>query len=108
MPTAAVATVQVETREVRVTEWRLAPDSATGHHRHEHDYVVVPMTGGTLTIVTEAGRAPSATTAGQAYFRKAGVEHDVVNETAREIVFVEIELMPSERPVTFAPGTLPT
>jgi beta-alanine degradation protein BauB len=31
-------------------------------------------------------------TAGQAYFRKAGVEHDVVNETGAEIVFVEIEI----------------
>jgi len=26
--------------------WRLPPRSATGHHRHEYDYVVVPMTGG--------------------------------------------------------------
>ena len=92
MPTAAIATVQIDTREVRVTEWRLVPGSATGHHRHDHDYVVVPMTDGTLTVVSAEGRAPSAITAGLAYFRKAGVEHDVVNETSREIVFVEIEL----------------
>lgn len=92
MPSPASATVQIDTREVRVTEWRLAPGTATGHHRHAHDYVVVPMTDGTLTIVSGDARSPSAITAGQSYFRKAGVEHDVVNETAREIVFVEIEL----------------
>jgi quercetin dioxygenase-like cupin family protein len=92
MLTAAIPTVQIETREVRVTEWRLPPGSATGQHRHAHDYVVVPMTSGTLTIVTAKSRGPSPITAGQAYFRKAGAEHDVLNETSREIVFVEIEL----------------
>jgi quercetin dioxygenase-like cupin family protein len=92
MPSAAIATVQNDTREVRVTEWRLPPDSATGHHRHEYDYVVVPMTDGDLTAVSPAGRMRNALKTGQSYFRKAGVEHDVVNETAREIVFIEIEI----------------
>ena len=31
---------------------------------------------------------------GKSYFRKAGVEHDVLNETAAEIVFLEVELKP--------------
>src|ERR687892_664286 len=92
MPAPAQPTVQVDTREVRVTEWRLPPGTATGHHPHAHDYVVVPMTDGTLTIVGDGSRTESRITAGQSYFRKAGVEHDVVNETAREIVFVEIEI----------------
>ena len=92
MPSAAVPTVQVDSREVRVTEWRLPPGAAIGHHRHAHDYVVVPMTDGMLTIVTPGARSESAIRAGQSYFRKAGVEHDVVNETSGEIVFVEIEL----------------
>jgi len=92
MPSAAIATVQSDTGEARVTEWRLPPDSATGHHRHEYDYVVVPMTDGVLTAVSTAGRTRNPITAGQSYFRKAGVEHDVVNETAREIVFIEIEI----------------
>jgi quercetin dioxygenase-like cupin family protein len=92
MPGKAQATVQTETPEVRVTEWRLLPGTATGHHRHEHDYVVVPMTDGELTLVTSGGRGSGVLKAGHSYFRKAGVEHDVVNETAREIVFVEIEV----------------
>ena len=89
---AASGTVQVETPEVRVTEWRLPVGSAIGHHRHEFDYVVVPITDGVLTVISASGVAQSPIAAGQSYFRKAGVEHDVRNETAREIVFVEIEI----------------
>jgi quercetin dioxygenase-like cupin family protein len=89
---AASGTVQVDTAEVRVTEWRLPVGSAIGHHRHEHDYVVVPITDGVLTVISATGPAQSPIKAGQSYFRKAGVEHDVRNETAREIVFVEIEI----------------
>ena len=90
--TAAHGTVQVDTAEVRVTKWRLPVGTAIGHHRHEHDYVVVPITDGELTVVTASGTAQSPIKIGQSYFRKAGVEHDVRNETAREIVFVEIEI----------------
>jgi quercetin dioxygenase-like cupin family protein len=85
-------TVQTDTPEVRVTEWRLPPGTATGHHRHEYDYVVVPMTDGVLTIMAAAGRSEAPIRRGQSYFRKAGVEHDVRNETQGEIVFVEVEL----------------
>ena len=92
MPPSAIATVQADTPEVRVTEWRFAPGTATGHHRHAYDYVVVPLTDGELTIVAAARKSLSPIKAGQSYFRKAGVEHDVVNETSREIVFVEVEI----------------
>ncbi|HCG30209.1 MAG TPA: cupin, partial [Chloroflexi bacterium] len=43
---AAVATRQIENERVIVTEWRFAPGAHTGWHRHEYDYVVVPMTTG--------------------------------------------------------------
>ena len=88
----ASRTLQLDAPEVRITEWRLPPGGATGHHRHEYDYVVVPMSDGELTIIAAAGTSRSPIAAGQAYFRKAGVEHDVKNETAREIAFIEIEL----------------
>jgi quercetin dioxygenase-like cupin family protein len=91
LPTA-IATVQVDTPEVRVTEWRFAPGTATGHHRHEYDYVVVPMTDSDLTVVSSGGTARNSIRRGQSYFGKAGVEHDVQNHTPREIVFVEIEM----------------
>jgi quercetin dioxygenase-like cupin family protein len=92
MTTSASATTQVDGPEVRVTEWRLMPSTATGHHRHEYDYVVVPMTDGELTIVAAGGTTKAPLHAGQSYFRKAGAEHDVQNHTTREIVFVEIEV----------------
>lgn len=40
---AARSEVQIDNEEVRVTEWRLAPGSATGHHTHGMDYVIVPV-----------------------------------------------------------------
>lgn len=92
MTTHASGTPQVDNAEVRVTEWRLPAGSAIGHHRHEYDYIVVPITDGVLTVLADGGVAHSPIKAGQSYFRRAGVEHDVRNETAREIVFVEIEL----------------
>ena len=91
----AKSEIQVDTPEVRVTQWRLGPGSATGHHIHEMDYVIVPVTSGEMTIVAPNGeRSKARLGAGKSYFRKAGVEHDVLNETASEIVFLEVELKP--------------
>lgn len=91
----AKSDVQQDTPEVRVTEWRLAPGSATGPHTHEMDYVIVPITTGEMTIVAPGGeRSKSQITMGKSYFRKAGVQHDVLNETGSEIVFLEVELKP--------------
>jgi beta-alanine degradation protein BauB len=92
---AAKSEVQIDNAEVRVTEWRLAPGSATGHHIHEMDYVIVPVMAGEMTIVAPGDeRSKAQLAAGKSYFRKAGVEHDVLNETATDIVFLEIELKP--------------
>ena len=93
-PTAprALSTVQVDNDAVRVTEWRFARGAATGHHRHEYAYVVVPMSTGRLAIETKDGVTTSELVTGQAYFRVAGAEHDVKNADAQEFVFVEIEL----------------
>ena len=92
---SAKSDVQVDTAEVRVTEWRLLPGSATGHHIHGMDYVIVPVTSGEMTIVGSGGeRSKAQLSVGKSYFRKAGVQHDVLNETATEIVFLEVELKP--------------
>jgi len=93
MAIAATSDVQIDNDEVRVTEWRLAPGSATGHHRHEMDYVIVPVTDSDMTIVAPDGtRSVAQLRIGKSYFRKAGVEHDVLNETRDAIVFLEVEL----------------
>jgi quercetin dioxygenase-like cupin family protein len=90
---AAVPTVQLDNGTVRVTEWRFAPGAATGYHRHEYPYVVVPMTTGMLTSTGPDGASTAELRTGQAYARPAGVEHDVRNANAFEFVFVEIEIL---------------
>ena len=90
----AVATVMIDNERVRVTEWRFGPGDATGWHRHEHDYVVVPLTTGRLRLVGDDAAEPvtAELEGGKAYFRKAGVEHDVVNANSFAFAFVETEL----------------
>jgi beta-alanine degradation protein BauB len=88
----ARATVQVDNETVRVTEWRFTPGEATGWHRHDYDYVVVPMTIGPLRIRTAQAEVSNDIVTGQAYFRGSGAEHDVSNPTGHEVVFVEIEI----------------
>ncbi len=92
MTERAQSTVQTDNSRTRVTEWRFAPGAATGWHRHQYDYVVVPMTTGTLQLIGPNGEATFAElAAGVSYFREAGVEHDVVNANDVEFVFVEVE-----------------
>lgn len=89
----AVPTVQIDNNHLRVTEWRFAAGAATGYHRHEHDYVVVPARDGELKLVGPGGEVTYAQLrVGVSYFRNAGVEHDVINNGAGEMVFVEVEL----------------
>ena len=87
----AVATVQIDNASVRVTEWRFAPGAATGRHRHEHPYVVVPLSTGRLELEGPEGARGADLITGRAYFRPAGVEHDVRNPNPFEFAFVEIE-----------------
>jgi len=89
---AAVPTVQVDNDRVRVTEWRFAPGAATGWHRHEYDYVVVPMTTGKLLLKEGDGERHAELTAGVSYSRDVGVEHDVINANDYEFVFIEVEM----------------
>jgi len=88
---AATPTVQIDNERVRVTEWRFAPGTATGWHRHGYDYVVVPMTTGDLTIDDGERETVAPLAAGRPYFRPVGVEHDVINANAFEFVFIEVE-----------------
>ncbi|MEZ5666457.1 MAG: cupin domain-containing protein [Alphaproteobacteria bacterium] len=93
MTATAIPTVQVDDDRVRVTEWRFPPGAATGWHVHAMDYVVVPMTTGRLTLKEPGGGTRYGDlVAGRAYARKAGVEHDVINDNPFEFVFVEVEI----------------
>jgi quercetin dioxygenase-like cupin family protein len=89
---SATSTVMVDNDRVIVTEWRFAPDAETGWHRHRFDYVVVPQSTGTLLLESRDGERTAALESGQPYFRSAGVEHNVVNSSGHEFVFIELEI----------------
>jgi mannose-6-phosphate isomerase-like protein (cupin superfamily) len=84
---------QIDNVRTRVTRHRLASGAHTGFHRHEYDYVVVPVTAGRMRIVEGGKEVFSDLSSGVAYFRRAGVEHDVFNGGDQDLVFVEIELI---------------
>ncbi len=89
----AVPTTQVDNERVIVTSWKFAPGAETGHHRHEHDYVVVPLVTGTLRLIGSDGVTTDAPlTAGVSYARSAGVEHNVVNVNTFDFEFIEVEI----------------
>ena len=85
-------TLQIDNEKVVVTEWRFAPGAETGFHVHGHDYVVVPITSGTLRLEEPEGIRDVELKAGGSYARLAGVAHNVININSFEFSFVEIEL----------------
>jgi quercetin dioxygenase-like cupin family protein len=88
----AKATVHIDNERVVVTEYRFAPGANTGWHRHGYDYVVVPLMDGRVKLVTGNGESVAEMKKGVPYFRKEGVEHDVVNANDTEYAFIEVEL----------------
>ena len=45
MANLAKSIVHITNDRVIVTEWRFDPGANTGWHRHDHDYVIVPIKG---------------------------------------------------------------
>jgi quercetin dioxygenase-like cupin family protein len=70
-----------------------APGAETGHHVHAHDYVVVPLTSGTLRLEEPTGAREVRLESGASYARPAGIRHNVINANAYEFRFIEIELI---------------
>jgi len=91
----AMPTEFISNARTRVTEWRFGKrGDNTGWHRHDYDYVVVPLFDGVLEIDTGGGEKTIAPMQnGVPYFRPAGVEHDVINGNDFECAFVEIEII---------------
>jgi quercetin dioxygenase-like cupin family protein len=92
MTGTATPKVHIENDRVIVTEWRFAKGANTGWHRHAHDYVVVPLMDGKVKLETKDGTSFAEMKKGVPYFRKVGVEHDVVNANDGDYAFIEIEL----------------
>ena len=76
-----------------MTEWQFSPGAETGHHVHVYDYVVVPLTSGTLRVEDSSGVREARLETGVAYARHRGVAHNVINANHHEFRFLEIELI---------------
>jgi len=90
---SAKPSIQIDNDYVKVTEWFFPPNSETGMHIHDMDYVVVPMTTGNLTIESNDHNFSKANLiSGQSYSREAGVHHNVINKNDFDFTFIEIEI----------------
>lgn len=96
-PGSARPRLLLENDSVRVTEWNFPRrGDNTGWHHHKHDYLIVPMHDGILEINDGTGQLRrSELKAGAPYFRRSGVEHDVINANEFEYSFIEVELLSS-------------
>lgn len=89
----ATSRVEIENEFCTVTRWTFPPRTATGWHRHERDYVVIPTISGELTILQGDGtEVKFEIEAGVPYARNLGVEHDVQNRSNADVEFLEVEL----------------
>ncbi|HEU0205401.1 MAG TPA: cupin [Pseudolysinimonas sp.] len=90
----AQATQYTDDDRTRVTRWSFsATGDATGPHVHEFDYLVVPVTGGELTVISADGTEKSMVqVAGVPYNGVAGTSHNVVSAGDAPVVFVEVEM----------------
>ena len=81
----AQSIVNADNDEVRVTTWTFeAAGAATGQHRHEFDYVVVPITGGRFEGRSRRLGARDGPGRGSPYLGTAGTAHDVVSAADRK------------------------
>lgn len=89
---AAGPVVHIDDDRFKVTEWRFVPGAETGWHVHGHDYVIVPLTDGTLGLEEPDGAARTTTLAqGVPYSRREGVHHNVTNAGPGPLAFLKVE-----------------
>lgn len=88
----AVPTLQVDDEKVKVTRWDFTAGAETGWHTHRMDYVVIPLTDGTLSAeLPDGSTVDNYLSIGSSYARKAGVEHNIVNASISPFSFIEVE-----------------
>lgn len=93
MSAGSYSDVQLDDEHFRVTRWTIDPGGVIPMHRHEHEYVVVPLVTGTMHVVNSDGSEFAAELiSGRSYTRPAGSEHQIENRSPEHaIVFVEVE-----------------
>ena len=89
----ADSVTEVDDERVRATRWTFRDGDETGHHVHEYDYCVVPLTGGTFTVTHDDGTTSELVQrAGVPYRGNAGTSHNVAYSGGSIAVFVDVEL----------------
>ena len=89
----AIQKLQIDNDRIRVIRWDFKKGAETGWHRHEMDYIVVPLTSGKLTAELPNGsEVVNDLNAGQSYSRQEGVHHNIINSNDGPFSFIEIEL----------------
>ena len=87
------ATQLIDDARVRVTRFDFSPGAETGWHRHDYDYVITAVTDCHMLLEDPGGvNRKVLVPAGSAYRRMEGVEHNVVNDGAEKMTFIEVEL----------------
>ena len=91
--TGSTGDVQLDNGVFRVTKWTIRPDGVIPMHKHEYEYVVVPMVTDTMLVRNSDGTEIRADLeAGVADARPAGAEHAASNPGgSADVVFVEVE-----------------
>ena len=89
----ATSNVQIDNKLVRVTKYSFMPGQETGMHKHLYDYIVTPLTDGKLLLIDKnSNKSDYNLIASHSYFRKAGVQHNVINSGKQILIFIETEL----------------
>ncbi len=97
--TGSHAEQQLENEHFRVTKWTIEPGGTIPMHRHEHEYVVVPLVTDTMYVTNADGSEIVSNLVTGASYTRPPSEHQVENRTSSSaIVFVEIEKLEHEHP----------
>ena len=87
------STLLIEDEKVRVTRFDFEPGQETGWHEHGYDYLITAITNCSMMLENFDGTKSTAEIkVGDAYSRKAGIRHNVINSSDKLMTFIEIEL----------------
>jgi uncharacterized cupin superfamily protein len=82
--------------KLKVVRWIHPPNSTTGRHTESREYIVVPLTSGTLERRVYNGQAPIVTNTVRlkpydTFVRRGGraISHELINKTKKKIVILK-------------------
>lgn len=90
------AEIVYENEQFRTTKWTISPGGHIPMHRHDYEYVVVPLSDNVMHVITgDADLIEAVMVPGTAYGRPKGSEHRCENRGETDIVFIEVESLTS-------------